>query len=235
VAGAIDPCCAEELISCAVRGASVSGGGGVSGLIEGVTAPSESAVWDLLTRVSQEEGLELFDMDMPLRDGDGGGVGVLRVFITKGRCSSDEQQERNTEEDALTGLRAAALSEGDSSDENGSSSLKTRGVSLDQCARLAKRLLDLDEHEPFIPEGCELEVSSPGVNRRLRRPEHFEGAVGERIRVKFRNDEGGIQVVTGLLKGVESGVLTVLAESGAGEVRARITAVKESRVDFRFA
>jgi ribosome maturation factor RimP len=35
-----------------------------------------------------------------------------------------------------------------------------------------------------------LEVSSPGIERTLRRPEHFEGAVGEQVSVKFHTADG---------------------------------------------
>ena len=53
-----------------------------------------------------------------------------------------------------------------------------KGVGFEDCTRVCKILLDLDEQESFVPDGCSLEVSSPGVNRRLRWPSHFQGAIG---------------------------------------------------------
>lgn len=57
-------------------------------------------------------------------------------------------------------------------------------VGLDECAlasRAVDRALDVED---FIPQEYSLEVSSPGLNRPLRRQRHFEQAVGQRVRVK---------------------------------------------------
>jgi hypothetical protein len=80
---------------------------------------------------------------------------------------------------ASASIAATSVAEGDIDALENDDSPRRIGVSLDQCARVAKKLLDLDEQHPFVPKGCELEVSSPGINRRLRRPEHFSSAVGE--------------------------------------------------------
>jgi len=58
------------------------------------------------------------------------------------------------------------------------------GISLDKCAEISRMIspiLDVDE-----PMGGEyiLEVSSPGIERKLRRKEHFLASVGEKVRIK---------------------------------------------------
>lgn len=58
------------------------------------------------------------------------------------------------------------------------------GVNLDKCAeisRLISPILDIDE-----PMGGKynLEVSSPGIERKLKKPEHFIASVGELVKVK---------------------------------------------------
>jgi ribosome maturation factor RimP len=60
-------------------------------------------------------------------------------------------------------------------------------VGVNDCAETSRLLSPLLDVEDVIPGGAyELEVSSPGLDRQLRRPEHFQGAVGSRIRVSTR-------------------------------------------------
>lgn len=58
------------------------------------------------------------------------------------------------------------------------------GISLDKCAEISRMIspiLDVDE-----PMGGEyvLEVSSPGIERKLRKKEHFISSVGEKVKIK---------------------------------------------------
>lgn len=58
------------------------------------------------------------------------------------------------------------------------------GISLDKCAEISRMIspvLDIDEpmNGNYI-----LEVSSPGIERKLKRPQHFIGSIGEKVRVK---------------------------------------------------
>ena len=58
------------------------------------------------------------------------------------------------------------------------------GVSLDKCAevsRLVSPILDIDE--PMYGK-YNLEISSPGIERRLKKPRHFIVSVGEKVKVK---------------------------------------------------
>jgi ribosome maturation factor RimP len=113
-----------------------------------------------------------------------------------------------------------------------------RSVGFEECTRVSRVLLDVDEATPFIPEGCLLEVSSPGVNRKLRRPEHFAGAVGERVKLKFQPGDGiPNRTVLGTLKSSD-GVRIVLeaasAEQGEQLIDVALENVREARVDFEF-
>src|SRR5919199_3608576 len=58
------------------------------------------------------------------------------------------------------------------------------GVTLDLCERVTRRL-------PEVRERYALEVSSPGVERPLTKPEHFRRFVGRRARVRTRGDHDG--------------------------------------------
>ncbi len=109
------------------------------------------------------------------------------------------------------------------------------GVTFEDCVRVSKRLLDLDETEGFIPTGTSLEVSSPGVNRRLRLEEHFYSAIGERVRIKFKDQQTEkFKVVFGVIKLFQDGNITLESEQDSQSVLISFASIKEARVDFKF-
>ena len=61
---------------------------------------------------------------------------------------------------------------------------KEGGPSMDDLSRVSHSLSDLlDEHD-VVDGAYTLEVSSPGINRPLKRPEHFARYIGKKIRVR---------------------------------------------------
>ncbi len=86
---------------------------------------------------------------------------------------------------------------------------KEGGVSIDDCEAMS-RALDgpLDERDP-IPQSYCLEVSSPGVERELSRPEHFEQMKGQRVMVRLIRPLDGQKLLKGVLAGYENGVITL--------------------------
>ena len=81
------------------------------------------------------------------------------------------------------------------------------GVDLGVCERITKHLGDL------LTE-YSLEVSSPGPERPLTKPDHFRRYVGRRARVRTREDHGGHKSFTGELVGASEDAVTVAAENG---------------------
>ena len=184
-----------------------SGEVSVGEVAEGI---ENTPMWRMISDVAASEGVELFDIEYPRDGGASGRSGVVRVYITMG---------------------AEAVAEGseESSERRGS-------VTFDDCVRVTKRLLDIDEENAFVPASCVLEVSSPGINRALRLPVHFSGAIGERVRLKFRNAQASYQVVTGQLRAVNGGILEVEVEEKkrTETLSIPLAEVKEARVDFKF-
>ena len=91
-------------------------------------------------------------------------------------------------------------------------------MDTDTCAAVSHALDPvLDEADP-ISQSYYLEVGSPGLGRRLTRPEHYAALVGEKVSVRLiRPNAGGLREFAGILKGREGGTVTV--ETPAGEVR----------------
>ncbi len=73
------------------------------------------------------------------------------------------------------------------------------GVDLDTLASANETLSTwLDEHDP-MPGNYTLEVSSPGLERRLRTPSHFKGAIGESVTLRITPPDAPAERVTGSL------------------------------------
>jgi len=89
------------------------------------------------------------------------------------------------------------------------------GITLDQLA-LVTRLVgrDLDHHDP-IPGHYTLEVSSPGLERHLRTPRHFQRAIGRTVSVRLRAVETGERRVQGVLIAADEHTATIRLDDAA--------------------
>ena len=81
------------------------------------------------------------------------------------------------------------------------------GVSLELCERVTHQLNE-------IREQYALEVSSPGPQRPLTKPQHFRRFLGRRARVRTRDDVDGHKSFTGELVGASEDAVTIAADSG---------------------
>jgi ribosome maturation factor RimP len=93
------------------------------------------------------------------------------------------------------------------------------GVDLDGLGPLARMISRLLDEADAVPGGhYDLEVSSPGLERPLRRPEHFEKALGEVVRIRTRAGIEGERRLEGVLVAADAGGFAV-KPAGGGEVR----------------
>src|ERR687897_3938570 len=82
-----------------------------------------------------------------------------------------------------------------------------KGVTLELCERVTKLL-------PDVREQYALEVSSPGPERPLSKPDHFRRYLGRRARVRLREPRDGHRSFTGELVGASDSEVTVAAADG---------------------
>jgi ribosome maturation factor RimP len=101
------------------------------------------------------------------------------------------------------------------------------GITVEDCARVSNHLT-----RAFAVEGIEyerLEVSSPGLDRPLRKPADFARFAGSKVDVKMRTrDESGRKRFTGLLRGEAGGVATLEVEGR--EVALRLDEIDRARL-----
>ena len=83
------------------------------------------------------------------------------------------------------------------------------GVDLDCCEAVSRALSDaLDEADP-IQGSYTFEVSSAGLDRALKKPEHFARCMGQKVDVKLYRPVDGSRERTGALTGYEDGAVSV--------------------------
>jgi ribosome maturation factor RimP len=102
------------------------------------------------------------------------------------------------------------------------------GISVDDCARVSRAVSEtLDVADP-IPGAYTLEVSSPGLDRVLRTPAHFERFTGERVKLEMMQPVEGRKRFAGRLTKVVGGEITLELENGA--VRLPIDDIHKARL-----
>lgn len=154
---------------------------------------SKSDLWESLESLAEDEGVCLFDMDLPQA-----ARGVLRVSI----CAT------------------SGATEG--------------GISIDDCARVSRRITALNRAEGLFGDDITLEVSSPGINRRLRLSHHFHGAVGEHIKVKATDSSNARRTYVGTLQSFDGKVLEVKMDDGVELLHIPLADVVDAHVDYVF-
>jgi ribosome maturation factor RimP len=147
----------------------------------------------LAERVAGSHHLEVVDVEL----GGGGKSRALRVFVEKDaveRARLKAKAEAGELEDLPKGVPVELLS----------------GVTHEDCAAFATDFGTLLDVEDVIP-GAEytLEVSSPGLERSLKKAEEFERFTGSLVKVKTFSPVNNNRVWTGRLIGFADGVVRI--------------------------
>jgi ribosome maturation factor RimP len=106
---------------------------------------------------------------------------------------------------------------------------KPGGVGVDDCAELNRYLSDLlDVHDP-LKGSYILEVSSPGLDRPLKKPADFAWAVGKEVKLTMKSPDRGKNVYRGLLADFDGTTLTL--EENDLKVELPLIDVAKARLD----
>jgi ribosome maturation factor RimP len=83
------------------------------------------------------------------------------------------------------------------------------GVSVDECGEFSREVSDLLDVEDLIDNSYNLEVSSPGLDRPLIKPEDFERFAGREISLKTTSPVEGRRNFKGVLEGIQDEVVLI--------------------------
>ena len=87
---------------------------------------------------------------------------------------------------------------------------KVGGVKLDLCASISHELSPFLDVHPPMSQAYRLEISSPGIERKLTKQVHFENAIGEKVKLKL----GGGDKVKGILKSADTKGIVLKTKAG---------------------
>ena len=76
-----------------------------------------------------------------------------------------------------------------------------KGIDLNDCEKVNNEIMDLLDEADYIKEQYFLEISSPGIEKILRKDKHLKNNIGTEINIKlFKKDENGKKEYQGILK-----------------------------------
>jgi ribosome maturation factor RimP len=107
------------------------------------------------------------------------------------------------------------------------------GVDLDTITSASERISPVLDADAGLAGPYALEVSSPGLERPLRRPEHFRRAVDETISVKARDAGGDVRRVRGRLLAVDDNGISV--ETAGTTEHFRYDQITQARTVFEWS
>ena len=91
------------------------------------------------------------------------------------------------------------------------------GITAGDCQQVSRLLGPMLDVEDIVEGRYYLEVSSPGVNRRIKKREDFERFIGSRVKIRTRSPVDGRRKFTGAIEGVDGGDVVVSGESSGGK------------------
>jgi ribosome maturation factor RimP len=106
------------------------------------------------------------------------------------------------------------------------------GITLEDCARVSREIGDVIDMSGILSHEYVLEVSSPGIDRPLKKEADFFRSVGRKIRVRTRNPVQGRRNFTGRLRAFRDGVLYLRLNDG--ELPLELRNVEKANLVYEF-
>jgi len=111
---------------------------------------------------------------------------------------------------------------------------KEGGVTVGDCASVSRDLGDVVEAESIINHAYALEVSSPGLDRPLRKEQDFIRSIGKLIAIEMARPVNKRRNFTGRLVHVGDGAVQILVDD-AGLFELPLDGIKRARIKHEFA
>ncbi len=109
---------------------------------------------------------------------------------------------------------------------------RDEGVTIEDCEAVSKQVSELLDVEEALTSSYTLEVSSPGMDRVLFKPEQYAESIGETVDVRLNYPFEGRRRVIGALTGLENDEMVVQVEDS--EYQIPLSNVQRARIVPRF-
>ena len=115
---------------------------------------------------------------------------------------------------------------------------ETMTATIDNCVDVDRKFSPYLESEDWVPEKLTLEVSSPGVNRKIKTLDHFRMSVGNLVKVHFGpNVEPQIyknKKIIATLEGCDEKTVDLTPEKSTTKINVDYANIKSVNVEFKF-
>jgi len=109
---------------------------------------------------------------------------------------------------------------------------KPGGVNILDCETVSRALSDRLDEEDFIPDAYILEVSSPGLGRRLTKDKHLQMSIGEKVELRTYKPIEKQKDFSGTLKAFNQDTITIETDGGETVFQRKEVAVVRLALDF---
>lgn len=109
---------------------------------------------------------------------------------------------------------------------------KETGIDLNDCEKVNDTINDVLDQADYIKDQYFLEVSSPGVERVLRKPKHFQSQVGNEILVKLFKSLEKQKEFTGILKSYSEEELILVQDDKEIKIEVKNIALARTVFDW---
>ena len=108
-----------------------------------------------------------------------------------------------------------------------------KGISLDDCEKVNDEIKDIIDEADLIKEQYFLEISSPGIERLLRKDWQLKKAIGEEVDIKlFKKDENGVKRYIGVLSNVTEEFLYIETDKKVKGILVTTTSLSKEAKDI---
>ena len=165
---------------------------------------------EIAERVAESHGLEITDLEF--RGGSGKAGRLLRIFIERNAAGRKALQEQAA---ALPNVNADWLA----------------GVTHDDCALFSQEVSTILDVEDVVPGGAYmLEVSSPGLDRKLSKAADYQRFIGSRVKLMTREPIAGNRHFEGRLQSFDGNRVSL--ESSPGKKKGKPQESRKIEIDL---
>jgi ribosome maturation factor RimP len=162
-------------------------------------------VREIADRVAASSGLEVVEVEFL----GGGHARMLRVFLDKPAAGNDPQ--------------------------GGSTQAVAQGVTHEDCANFSREFGTILDVEDVMPGSYTLEVSSPGLDRKLTKAADFSRFTGSRVKLMTRQPLNNNRHFEGRLESFHDGRLTLDLSVASHKSRKKMGAAAGQKIEIEFA
>ena len=109
---------------------------------------------------------------------------------------------------------------------------KEKGISIEDCEKVSNSINDMIDKADYIKEQYYLEVSSPGLERNLRKEKHFISQIGNEISVKLFSPIDKQKELIGILEEYNTNEITIIVNNQSIKIDLKNIATAKTVFDF---